>query len=200
MTQNSQARATGFKFGRGRYLAVQLWTIFRVPLAVGFGCLALWSAGWSGALILGLVLLSLIEITDLTDGLLARKLGVVSPFGAMLDPYADSVARLIVFWSLGEAGLLFPAVVLVMAVRDVTVAYCRIVLAGSGQPVSARLGGKIKAGVQGFAAITAWLGPWYWPMVGAWTVTALSWLVIVVTAYSAIDYLRGALPLLLDRE
>ena len=81
-----------------------------------------------------------------------------------------------------------------------TVAYCRIVLAGSGQPVSARLGGKIKAGVQGFAAITAWLGPWYWPMVGAWTVTALSWLVIVVTTYSAVDYLRGALPLLLDRE
>ena len=80
-----------------------------------------------------------------------------------------------------------------VAMRDVTVAYCRILLAQTGESVSARLGGKIKAHVQGFGAAIAWLGPWYWPLVGTWTVAALSWLVIATTAYSSLDYLRGGL-------
>ena len=148
----------------------------------------------------GLALLGLIELTDVTDGVLARSMGVVSPFGAMLDPFADSVSRLIVYWTFGQLGLVFTAVVLVMAVRDVTVAYCRIVLAGANRSVSARTGGKIKAIVQAIVGFVAWIGPWYWPVTGSWTVDALSWLVILTTAYSAIDYLGAALPEVLDRD
>lgn len=179
---------------------MQSWTASRIPVAVAFAIVALTTGdGWV-VRVVGLALLGLIELTDVTDGLMARSMGVVSPFGAMLDPFADSVSRLIVYWTLGQLGLVYSVVVLVMAVRDVTVAYCRIVLAGADRSVSARRGGKIKAIVQAVACFAAWVGPWYWGLTGSWTVDALSWIVIVTTAYSAVDYLRDALPLVLGDD
>jgi len=189
-----------FRLGRGRFLAVQSWTASRVPIAVVFAVVALTAGdGWIVRLV-GLALLGFIELTDVTDGAMARSMGVVSPFGAMLDPFADSVSRLIVYWTFGQLGLVYAVVVLVMAVRDVTVAYCRIVLAGAARSVSARLGGKIKAIIQAIVGFAAWVGPWYWPLTGTWTVDALSWLVIAATAYSVVDYLRDALPLTLGGD
>jgi len=189
-----------FRLGRGRFLAVQSWTASRIPIAAVFAIVALTADdGWVVRLV-GLALLGLIELTDVTDGLLARSMGVVSPFGAMLDPFADSVSRLIVYWTLGQLGLVYTVVVLVMALRDVTVAYCRIILAGAARSVSARRGGKIKAIVQAVVCFAAWVGPWYWGVTGTWTVDALSWLVIGATAYSAVDYLRDALPLVLGDD
>ncbi len=189
-----------FRLGRGRFLAVQSWTASRIPVAAAFAVMALTAGdGWV-VRVVGLALLGLIELTDVTDGVMARSMGVVSPFGAMLDPFADSVSRLIVYWTLGQLGLVYAVVVLVMALRDVTVAYCRIVLAGAARSVSARRGGKIKAIVQAIVCFAAWVGPWYWGLTGTWTVDALSWLVIGTTAYSAVDYLRDALPLVLGDD
>jgi len=181
--------------GRRRsFLIVQALTFARIPLAVAFAACLL-SLGWTrvGVRVLLLALLLLGELTDSLDGLLARKLGVASEWGAMYDPYADSVSRLIVYWAAAVSGLVLPLVPLVMALRDVTVAYCRIVLSGHGRTVSANMSGKIKALVQSLAAILIVLGPRYWPHTGRWTVQAISWTVIVVTAASAIQYVRTAL-------
>ena len=179
---------------RGSFLLVQAVTLVRIPLAVAFAACLL-SLGWSrvGVRVVLLVLLLLAELTDSLDGLLARRLGVASEWGAMCDPYADSVSRLVVYWAAAVSGLVLPLVPLVMALRDVTVAYCRIVLSGHGRTVSANLSGKIKALVQSLAAILAVLGPRYWPHTGRWTVHAISWTVIVVTAASAIQYVTAAL-------
>lgn len=195
-----RTQSTGFSIGTGRFLLVQLWTVSRVPAAVVFVVLASAGLDSRAVVVAGAALLAFIELTDITDGMLARRYGAVSPFGAMLDPFSDSVARLVVFFGLGRAGLVLDWVVVVMAVRDVTVAYCRVVLAGAGRSVSARLGGKVKAWVQGTVAITAWLGPMVLGWDGLAMAMPLSWLVVVVTAWSASDYLRGALPLLADRS
>lgn len=188
-----------FRLGRGRFLVVQIWTVARIPAAICFALVALSGSEGLGVRIAGLLLLGLIELTDLTDGMMARSMGVVSPFGAMLDPFADSVSRLIVYWSLGQIGLLYTVVVLVMALRDVVVAYSRIVLAGAGRSVSARLGGKVKAWVQALGAFAAWSAPLAPAAVSSWSVDVVSWLVMIVTVYSARDYLRDAMPVLLDR-
>jgi CDP-diacylglycerol--glycerol-3-phosphate 3-phosphatidyltransferase len=140
------------------------------------------------------VLLAISEVTDALDGFFARRLGVVSETGAMLDPYADSVSRLIVYWSLAGAGSALAFVPLVMAVRDVTVAYARITWVRQGKSVSARLSGKVKAVVQGVAAFALLWGPLYVKATGVWITVALSWLVIAVTVYSAVDYVRPKAP------
>ena len=185
---------TGFDRRPGSFLVVQALTFVRIPLSVAFAACLL-SLGWSSAGVRTLLLLLLIfaETTDWLDGLVARRLGVVSEWGAMYDPYADSVSRLIVYWAEAVSGLVTPLVPLVMALRDVTVAYCRVVLSRHGRTVSAKLSGKIKAHVQAIVAVLALLGPLYWARTGNWTVHALSWIVIVVTAASVIQYVGAAL-------
>ncbi|MFH0965030.1 MAG: CDP-alcohol phosphatidyltransferase family protein, partial [Planctomycetota bacterium] len=114
---------------RRRFNVVLALTVARVPLAGAFCVVFLLFPGpESPAALVCLGLLLLLELNDLLDGTLDRRWRVVSETGAMLDPYADSVSRLIVFWTLARRGLALPAVPLVMALRDVTVAYCRIAL------------------------------------------------------------------------
>ena len=117
---------------------------------------------------LGLILLLLIEGTDAMDGWCARRFNVVSDLGKMLDPYADSISRIIVFWTLARNECLrcWEIVPLCMAVRDVTCAYARIALSMSGKSVAARWTGKVKAVVQGIAGGFLIGGPIWWGWAG----------------------------------
>ena len=175
-----------------RTALLSLITLARIPLAVAFALLILLADSSVPVVAVGLALLIVAELTDLLDGLLARRWGLTSEWGAMLDPFSDSVSRLLIYYALAGAKMMLPVVPLVMALRDVTVAYCRIVLTKRGKSVSANLSGKIKAIVQCSAAMLAVLGPIHWKYTGQWTVTALSWIVLMVTAASVVQYGRAA--------
>lgn len=140
-----------------------------------------------------MALLGLSEITDALDGTLARHYNLVSEYGAMLDPYADSISRLIIYWSLAANNLVLWLLPLCMALRDITVAYARIMLAKKNLTVSAKRSGKIKALFQAIGGFAALLGPLYWNHIGYWSFYALSWFLIAVTLFSAIEYVRAAL-------
>jgi CDP-diacylglycerol--glycerol-3-phosphate 3-phosphatidyltransferase len=177
---------------RKAFALVLAMTLARVPLAILFALLfALTDHLWARA-VAGVALLTAMELSDAYDGHFARKYGVVTEWGAMLDPYTDSVSRLIVFWTLAASGYALWLTVLVMAVRDVTVSYCRVTLTRYGRTVKAKRSGKIKAIVQAVAAITIVLAPVVDPWVGTWIYPALSWIVILVTAASAVEYVRAA--------
>lgn len=171
-----------------RFFLVQALTAARVPLAIAFA-LTLPHSLDSPARLLGcLALLLLQEVSDLLDGLLARRLEVVSEWGQLFDPFADSVSRLIVYWSLAAAGLTFAVLPLIMALRDVTVAYSRLVASAHGGSVSARWSGKVKAVVQGLGAAFLLLAPLHLPWTGPGSPAVVSWIVLLVTAGSAVDY------------
>jgi len=179
-------------YTKREFLIVQALTIARVLIAIVFAAVLLFAGRSDFVLIACAVLLGLIELTDLLDGYLARTRGIVTEWGAMLDPYSDSISRIIVYWALARAELAIHLVALVMALRDVTVAYCRIILSRYGLSVSAKWGGKVKAIVQGSGALFLVLGPFYWSFTGRWIMHLLSWLVIVVTAASVYEYARAA--------
>jgi CDP-diacylglycerol--glycerol-3-phosphate 3-phosphatidyltransferase len=187
---------TGTK--RSRFFLVLLLTISRGPLAVFFAVLFFTAGpGWMrGAL--GHFLLAAKELTDLLDGFIARRFGVVTEWGAALDPYMDSFSRLIVYWTLACTGLILPLVPLVMALRDVTVAYCRIFLARAGHTVAANWSGKFKAVVQATVAIVIVVEPVYEPWLGSWLASLGAWIVIVVTLASAVEYVKQAVIVSLD--
>ncbi len=174
-------------------LLVQFLTAVRIPLAIAFAILLPASGEDPSLLAMCFVLLLLQEVSDALDGALARRLGVVSRWGQMFDPYADSVSRLIVYWALAQAGLALAIVPLVMALRDVTVAYSRLVAADHGGSVSARFSGKIKAWVQGLGAMLLTTAPLYPAWVTVPPPSTISWIVILVTAASAVDYVLAAL-------
>jgi len=186
---------------RNTFRLVQTLTLARFPVAVLFATLLLSFKRSPSVLveespfvlILCAVLLVMLELTDLLDGLIARRTGVVSEWGATLDPYADSISRITVYWALAYRGFAMALVPLVMACRDVTVAYSRIVLTRSGRSVSAKRSGKIKGQVQSVGGVLILLGPFYWPYTGKWTMQALSWTIIVVTLGSVVEYVVAAL-------
>jgi CDP-diacylglycerol--glycerol-3-phosphate 3-phosphatidyltransferase len=176
-----------------RLFVVNAITLSRIPIALAFAFL-LWGAGWTTTtMVSGLVLLGLCELTDLLDGLLARRLGVVSGLGQLLDPYADSVARLIVYWSLACGGLVWAVVPLGMALRDVSVSYCRVVMARGGSSVGANWAGKVKAWVQGVGAFVLLASPASTAYSGPWLMGIVSVIVLAVTLGSFVPYAATAI-------
>ena len=166
-------------------------TVVRVPLALAAALLLLIGDRTPVTLWLAVGAILLCDVSDVLDGALARRRGLVSEWGAMLDPLADSVSRLIVYWALAVSGLVLPFVPLVMAVRDIVVAYSRIAITRSGRSVAAKFSGKLKACVQAIGAPFAVLASLY--VAGNWPVHVVSWVVAGITAASAIQYVMAAL-------
>ena len=113
----------------------------------------------------------------------------------MFDPYCDSVARLIVFFALASAELVPLWLPAVMAIRDVSVAYVRMLCMHTGRKVAARFSGKLKAAVQGAGAIV-FMTMFAWPALDALAGQlrpVLAAVIAAVTLWSGVDYLIGAL-------
>ncbi|MBS3735254.1 MAG: CDP-alcohol phosphatidyltransferase family protein [Phycisphaerae bacterium] len=172
-------------------------TVIRIPLAAAAaGLLATADVGAPAAWV-AVALLLAVEVSDLTDGMLARRWGVTSRFGELLDPYCDSIARLATYAGLAAAAISPWWLLLVLAVRDVSVAYVRILCILSGRQVAARATGKLKAVIQGGAAImlagTLALAPLAdWTHVAALRFVLVA-LVATVTLASLVDYFLAAI-------
>ena len=174
------------------FVLINALTGSRLAFATAVAALTPWSRNERWAIIASIVLIVAIEMTDLFDGMLARQHGVVSTFGKLFDPYADSISRIIVYWSLAVVGRCFPVVPLVMAVRDISVTYIRILLTRQGRDVSARYTGKVKAWVQGVCAPFLMAGPgvaWlHWTDWGTAMIWTGSIAVMAITLASLADY------------
>lgn len=136
--------------------------------------------------------LILCELTDAFDGMLARRMGAVSDFGKLFDPFSDSVYRLFAFLALLMSGLFPWYALMVLIFRDVAVAYVRVFEATHGTVRAARVSGKIKAIVQGVALIViAILGAETFGLsaeiVGG-LMQLMIWSTIAVTLWSLYDY------------
>ncbi len=102
--------------------------------------------------LIGLVVIA--ELTDLFDGLAARKRNQVTELGKLLDPMADSIFRISVFLTFTQGIVGLPLwVVLLFFYRDSIISLLRTVCALRGFALAARLSGKVKAVVQGAASL-----------------------------------------------
>jgi len=84
------------------------------------------------------------EITDLFDGMAARKRNEVSDFGKFFDPFADTVMQLTVFLCLVIDGVFPAALYLVVLYREYGILFIRNLMQKKGITMGARMGGKIK--------------------------------------------------------
>lgn len=185
MTSESSRRA---------FILLQILTGSRIPLALIFAALV----SRNGPGLSSFIVLVVIESTDLFDGRLARRFGLDSAWGRGFDPYADSFARLVVYWALAVAGLVWATVPLVMALRDLTVAYSRTASLAVGATIAARTSGKAKALVQGLGAVVLIGAPLLGfasssPFDSKALSNGVSIVVLAVTLVSAVDYSWAAL-------
>jgi CDP-diacylglycerol--glycerol-3-phosphate 3-phosphatidyltransferase len=104
------------------------------------------------------IVFTLAAITDLLDGYLARKLGVVSVLGKLLDPLADKlIVMATLVWMVGM-GRMSGWVVILLLGRDISVTGLRSVAASEGVVIAAGEEGKAKTALQMIGIIAMLLG------------------------------------------
>jgi CDP-diacylglycerol--glycerol-3-phosphate 3-phosphatidyltransferase len=128
-------------------------TMARLPFAVGYFLCSYFPDGrarWTMV-----VLCLLIETSDLLDGYLARRLGVTTSVGAMMDSTVDHVVRTTEAVALLAVGVLPAPLLVVMIGRDAAVSAIRqLLLRRSGQDGGTRWSGKLKGIAQGVCLVT----------------------------------------------
>ena len=143
-----------------------------------------------------LVLFGISELSDAFDGYFARKYGQVTDLGKILDPMADSIARISVFLTFTQPPVNLPMIlVFVFIYRDAVVSTLRTICALKGFALAARSSGKIKAVIQAIAALTIilLLFPYTRGLISQETLQFNSTLLVLIaavyTVYSGVDYI-----------
>ena len=190
-------------------LIVNAITFGRVPFVMLFMVLAVvethWPSMWLA--ILATISLAIASLTDLYDGMLARKWNVVSKFGAMADPLMDKVFYLAVFptllWLLGRQpdeaahALVMLIFTVLYILRDQWVTFLRSVGSLYNADCAANWLGKFRTAASFPAACTIYvyvsMHPCFLPQVLIFVIEAF---LIFVNFWSIVVYTQQYLPYL----
>jgi CDP-diacylglycerol--glycerol-3-phosphate 3-phosphatidyltransferase len=150
-------------------------------------------------------------ISDFVDGWLARKLGMVTAMGKLLDPLADKVLVSAAFVYLSEQGLCPVWVTVLIIAREFLVTGLRQIAVEAGHVIAADGWGKWKTAMQLTFCITClvWLAVSRSESQGAmaeffrmlshpygWICEPSMWLALGLTLLSGWNYLRASHGLL----
>ncbi|WP_329091805.1 MULTISPECIES: CDP-diacylglycerol--glycerol-3-phosphate 3-phosphatidyltransferase [unclassified Streptosporangium] len=162
-------------------------TVIRLAMVPFFAaCLFLPGSGWRAA---ALVVFMVASLTDLLDGELARRYGLITDFGKIADPIADKALIGAALISLSILGELPWWVTVVILGRELGVTALRFAVIRHGV-IPASYGGKVKTVLQ-IAAIVSYVWPGV-PDLIRWVVMGAAALVTVVTG---LDYVIRAIKL-----
>jgi CDP-diacylglycerol--glycerol-3-phosphate 3-phosphatidyltransferase len=185
-------------------------TVARLILAVVMFSLIPW--GTSVTYLAALVLFLAAAGTDWLDGYYARKYGLITVLGRILDPFADKVIVCGTFIFLvavpdltNDRWALQPWMVVVIVGRELLVTALRSFLEQRGSDFSANMSGKLKMVFQCTAAGTSlfYLSFTHQP-VGApgwvwWLMVLSTWAAVILTVYSGLVYIQAAVRLLKEQ-
>jgi len=176
-------------------------TVSRIILAPIFMALLLVENVTARAIALAVFVVA--AFTDLYDGYLARRTGVVTGFGKFMDPLADKIltsSALVAFVALGYAKVWM---VLPIVIRELFITGLRSVAAYRGQMIRPSFLAKVKTFLQmlvivvilGFVNLKTFAVPlgWHWRWLDSvWVGRSFDYLLFVtmlVTVYTGLDYL-----------
>ena len=93
------------------------------------------------------------SITDLLDGKIARKRGLVTDFGKFADPLADKILVISALLCFVQLGLCDCVAVIIVLFREFAVTSIRLIAASKGKVIAANIWGKVKTVTQMVAVI-----------------------------------------------
>lgn len=141
-----------------------------------------------------------IEMTDLFDGIIARKYNAVSDIGKIIDPFADSIFRMTLFLALYKMDLISIWFFVLCVYRDSMVQTIRIVASNNGIVFSAKQSGKIKALFQAFGVLVIVLLTiinFKVPIANLKLIAnSLMGIITAITLWSGIDYAQKLITML----
>lgn len=93
------------------------------------------------------------SLTDMFDGKIARKNGLVTDFGKFADPLADKILVLAALLCFVQLGICDCIAVIIVLFREFSVTSIRLIAASKGKVVAANMWGKAKTVSQMIAII-----------------------------------------------
>ena len=167
-------------------------TIFRVILVIPFVALML-----NGYDLWAVAVFIIASLTDLLDGKIARKYNLITDFGKFMDPLADKLLVCAAMICLVEMGRLPAWMVIVIISREFIISGFRLVASDNGVVIAASYWGKFKTTFQMLMIIVLILNlGGVFDMIGL----VLTWIALILTVVSLIDYLVKNKQVILEGE
>ena len=167
-------------------------TIFRVILVILFVALML-----NGYDLWAVAVFIIASLTDLLDGKIARKYNLITDFGKFMDPLADKLLVCAAMICLVEMGRLPAWMVIVIISREFIISGFRLVASDNGVVIAASYWGKFKTTFQMLMIIVLILNlGGVFDMIGL----VLTWIALILTVVSLIDYLVKNKQVILEGE
>lgn len=136
----------------------------------------------------GALIFSIAAITDYLDGYYARRFGLVSNLGKIMDPLADKLLISSSFIMLVSHGWAPAWIVCIIIGRELAITGLRTIIADSGEDISASNLGKYKTGFQIAAIIPLLIHFEYVSINFSEIGHVMLWGALVFTIWSGIDY------------
>ena len=127
------------------------------------------------------------SLTDLLDGRLARKYGIVTNFGKIMDPLADKILVYSAFCMFIDKGIMPGWMLIIILAREFAVSGMRAVAASEGRVIAAGMSGKIKTVLQMVAVHFLIISSYHNFILVCGKV--LLWASLVMTVYSGAEYI-----------
>lgn len=164
-------------------------TILRIALIPVFVALVSFDGPWLQ--FWAAVAFGAASLTDYLDGHIARKRGLVTDFGKLMDPMADKLLVLSALVMLTAQGRANAVCVLIILAREFVIMSIRLVAVQKGVVIAADMLGKIKTVLQLIAILLVLMTvlPLYDPyvrMAGQW----LLWASAAMSVLSCVNYIR----------
>ena len=134
---------------------------------------------------IALAIFIIASLTDLLDGKIARKYGLVTNFGKFMDPLADKLLVCSALICLIELDRIPSWMVIVIIAREFIISGFRLVAADNGVVIAASYWGKFKTTFQ-MVAVCLLIADI--EALGLFTQIVL-WIAVILTVVSLVDYL-----------
>lgn len=175
------------KLTMGRIALVPLVVI--VYLCIGDNFLVMdETSGLAFRDVLVFIIFAIASITDMLDGMIARKYHLITSFGKFVDPIADKLLVNTVLIMLAYTHQANIIAVLLMIARDLFVDGLRMTAASQGKVVSAGFYGKLKTVLQMVAIVFLLLKNWPFSYLGLPVDQILLWAATLASLYSGYIY------------
>ncbi len=173
-------------------------TLSRLLLTVLF--VASLNSSWCYARTVALLLFLVAGITDFVDGEVARRYGIITNFGKLMDPLVDKIMMASAFISLVPLKAVPAWAATTVVARDFLITGLRLMAATKGQVLPAEKLGKHKTSWQiitviFFLALLALAELHYASETSTWWVRAwdeagpiLVWVTVLLTVYSGLGF------------
>lgn len=121
-------------------------TMLRIALTFIFMFAFSWQGLWPK--VLALIIFSVAALSDLFDGMIAKKRNMITDFGRLMDPIADKILVLAAFAAFLEMQLIDAWMFVIIVSREILITSLRLFALNKGKVLSAVRAGKHKTASQ----------------------------------------------------